>query len=363
MVLLVMLGASCEKDPIPSGVDLTHIPYSPEFFVDESIPYYYPDMVIPPDNPMTEAGIELGRFLFYDPILSRDSTVSCASCHHQELAFTDGVAVSVGIDGRLSKRSAMSLVNVGFYNNGFFWDGRTPGLESQSLHPIEDPLEMDFTLEEVEARLQAHPDYPARFRRAFGISNSSEVTIDLLAKAIAQFERTIVSVNSKFDYANWDRGVETQFFSNSELRGKILFTSEPQDQSDAHPACSHCHTGPLMTTNEYLNNGLTEAFSPSDFPDPGLGAITDKALDYGKFRVPTLRNIELTAPYMHDGRFQTLEEVLDHYRSGGHYSDNVDANIQPFPLTEQEKEDLLAFLRTMTDTILINNPDFSSPFK
>ena len=191
----------------------------------------------------------------------------------------------------------------------------------------------------------------------------SELRIDLVAKALAQFERTLLSYNAKYDYANWDRGEETDFYSPAELRGKILFSTEPYDPNEPHAGCTHCHSSSaLVTTNEYSNNGLDEALDLNDFPDLGLGAVTDKLIDNGKFRVPTLRNIALTAPYMHDGRFATLEEVLEHYSSGGHYADNLDVNIQAFPMSEENKADLVAFLNTLTDTVFISNPEFSNPF-
>lgn len=311
---------------------------------------------------MTEEGVSLGRFLFFDPILSLDSTVSCASCHQPALAFADEGPLSQGVNGLLGKRNAPSLTNVAFVEKGLFWDGRAKSLEEQSLHPIQDPLEMNADLETVLERLRQHPDYPRWFREAFGINDRTELEPTHLALALAQFERTLLSFESKYDYANWDRGPETRFFSASELRGKNLFNIEPIDPSVPHPGCGHCHNGPLVTTDEFLNNGLDPADEWTDFPDPGLGAITLKASDYGKFRTPTLRNLAFTGPYMHDGRFQTLEEVLDHYSSGGHYADNLDANILPFPLSTQDKADLIAFLLSMTDSSFVLNPAFQNPW-
>lgn len=363
MVGLLIAGIwGCGGDePQPAG-DLADIPYVPQAYLLPELPYFFPDLSVPADNPLTVDGVELGRYLFYDPILSVDSTLSCAGCHRQELGFTDGLALSEGVGQTIGIRNAKPLANVGFFEKGLFWDGRVQTLEELALHPIEDPLEMKNTLENLIADLQVHPEYPAMFRKAFGIADREEISAPLIAKALGQFTRTLVSFNAKYDYANWDRGPETQFFSPSELRGQKLFNREPIDPDEPHPGCSHCHVGPLVSTNEYANNGLDEALEPVDFPDPGLGGITGKPSDFGKFRVPSLRNIALTAPYMHDGRFATLEEVLDHYSSGGHYADNLDANIFPFSLTAQEREDLLSFLHTLTDTVFVQEPAYGNPF-
>jgi cytochrome c peroxidase len=361
---ILVVFAACQKDPVTPQGDLSDIPYAPKPYVMPELPYFFPQMPIPADNPLTVDGVALGRFIFYDPILSADSTISCASCHRQELAFADDKAFSIGIRGQQTLRSAPSLANVGFYLKGLFWDGRVKTLEELSLHPVVDPLEMDNTFEKLIDDLRAHPQYPERFRKAFGIEDRQEISKELMAKALAQFMRTLVSYNAHYDYGNWDRGEETQFFTESQLRGKILFTTEPVDQTQAHPGCSHCHNNTaLLTTNEFLNNGLDPALEPHQFPDPGLGAVTQRPIDYGRFKVPTLRNIELTAPYMHDGRFQTLEEVLDHYSSGGHYSYNLDANIMPFQLSAQDKLDLIAFLKSMTDEKFLQENAFKNPFE
>lgn len=362
IVSVLLLAVSCSQTSLPKA-DLVQYPYDPTPYSTPELPYFFPEMNIPADNPLTEEGISLGRHLFYDPILSSDQTIACASCHLPAFAFSDTTALSQGVGGQLGKRNAMSLVNVGFMNSGLFWDGRVKTLEAQSLHPIQDPLEMNNSLSVVEERLQAHSDYPLMFRAAFGINDRTEITSDLVAKALAQFERTIISTEAKFDYANWDRGVETQFFTPSELRGQKLFNLEPTDQDDQHPGCSHCHSiSALLTTQEFFNNGLDAAPTLTEFPDLGVGGVTGTLFQNGMFRVPSLRNVALTAPYMHDGRFETLEEVIDHYASGGHYADNVDANIQPFTLSEQDQLDLLAFLHSLTDTISLQNPALQNPF-
>lgn len=361
LLAVFLLSPACERDELD---DLSGIPYDPKAYVMPELPYFFPEMPIPADNPMTAEGVALGRYLFYDPILSADSSISCASCHRIDRAFADDQNFSAGIGGQQTMRNAPSLANVGFYQNGLFWDGRVKTLEELALHTIEDPQFMAHSLEELLEAFREHPDYPGRFRKAFGIGSRKEISKELTAKALAQFLRTLVSYRSKYDYGNWDRGPETQFFSESELRGKILYTTEPViDPSDPHPGCSHCHHNTaLLTSNEFLNNGLDPALEPEDFPDPGLGAVTKKNIDYGRFKVPSLRNVDRTAPYMHDGRFQTLEQVLDHYSSGGHSSYNLDVNIMPFPLSEQDKQDLIAFLKSMTDENFFQENSFKNPF-
>jgi cytochrome c peroxidase len=321
---------------------LSAIPYQPTpITLNESD--RLPKMVIPPDNPMTAEGIALGRKLFFDPIFSRDSTFSCGSCHLPERAFSDSKAVAIGIRMRKGRRSSPSLVNVGYNYTGFFWDGRSMTLEDQTLHPVVDSVEMGNTWDRVEESLQQHPDYPVLFRKAFGIESKAQITKDLIAKAIAQFERTLISKNAKFDQVQ--RG-EAQY-TEAEQRGFAIFF----DTSSVlpHSECAHCHADPLFTTLEYQNNGIQKGDN-LNFRDLGRGAITGNRYDNGKFKIPTLRNIALTAPYMHDGRFRTLEQVLDHYASGGHPAENVSPNVRKLNFTERDKADLIAFLNTLTDT-------------
>jgi len=362
---VVLFAAACEEESSNAGEDCEICPnddvitaeYKPQPYQLE-VPDWLPTPIIPADNPLTVDGVMLGRMLFYDPILSSDSTMSCATCHRQELAFTDGEATSVGVRGIRGKRSSMSLVNLAFNPRSFFWDGRSPTLEDQALIPVEDHIELNESWENVERKLREHGAYPARFRRAFGIERKQEITRDLVVKAIAQFERTLISGNSKFDRIVW---LNEGWLSDAEERGRRLFFFEPDDVN--HPGCSHCHFEPLYTDNNFHNNGLDSVPDLESFADLGLGAVTKNRFDNGKFRVPTLRNIELTAPYMHDGRFATLEEVLKQYASGGHGVANEDVNIIDFPLSEQDKQDMIAFLKTLTDTSFINNPAFSNPFK
>jgi cytochrome c peroxidase len=315
-------------------------------------------MAIPADNPMTAEGIDLCKRLFYDPILSSDSTISCGSCHNPAGSFTDNEAVSTGVGGLMGTRSSMSLINVGFLSKGLFWDGRSPTLEDQALHPIENPVEMAENWNNVEVKLRKHPSYPVLFRKAFGIEKKGEITRYLAAKAIAQFERTLISSNSKFDK-------RFEGFTDLEVDGYLIYFDDVNN-SDVKGHCVHCHDGggALLTSERYENNAIEEVETLYDFPDKGLGAITGKVTDNGKFKAPTLRNIALTAPYMHDGRFKTLEEVIDHYNSGGHFADNVTTgSILALNLTPYDKQALLAFLHTLTDTVFVNNPAFKNPFE
>lgn len=341
-----------------NDTDLIKASYDPQPY-DLALPEWMPTPVIPADNPLTVDGVELGRKLFYDPILSADSTMSCFSCHRQSKGFTDGEKVSTGILGIAGTRSSMPLINLAFNNRGFFWDGRSATLEDLALVPIEDHIELADSWENVEAKLQRHPQYPALFRQAFGIEQRPEMTRELATKAIAQFVRTLVSTNSRFDRIVW---LNDGWLTDAEERGRKLFFFEDNQDID-HPGCSHCHFAPLFTDNLFKNNGLEDVDALEQFPDPGRGAINNNRFDLGRFRVPTLRNIALTAPYMHDGRFATLEEVLDHYSSGGHGVENEDVNIRPFPLTDREKQDMIAFLKTLTDTSFVNNPEYANPFK
>lgn len=367
ILFLAFLLPACMDDDMTGGGDgmendLTMYDYSPQPY-DLVVPCDFPVMEIPADNPITIDGRELGRFLFYDPILSSDSTMSCASCHAPNGSFTDNLAVSVGVDGIAGVRSSMSLLNVGYFNTGLFWDGRVMTLEEQALLPVEDPIELHHSWPDIEVKLRMHDFYPQMFREAFGISTKDEITKLLAAKAIAQFERTLVSSGqSKYDLYRCEPGA---FPDPIELEGKELFAFEEDD----HPGCTHCHKtfNHLFTDHRFVNNGIenvgAEVGDLSNFPDNGLGDVTGSVFDNGKFRVTSLRNIAMSAPYMHDGRFETLEETLNHYSSGGHSSANIDPNIEPFSLTSGEQEAIISFLHTLTDTAFMNNPAHQSPFE
>ena len=302
-----------------------------------NIPQTFPDMIIPPDNPLTEEGIELGKKLFFDPILSVDSTISCASCHPPANAFSDPLAFSKGVAGETG-RNSMPIINIGWMET-LFWDGRAISIEDQALQPIQDEIEMGETLEHVVIKLKRHPEYPSLFDAAF---QTTSISPELIAKAIAQYERTLISANSKYD--QFRAGMAT--LTPEEELGMNLFFTERGD-------CFHCHGPRLFTDNRYHNNGLDE------FPeDLGLAAITGRPFDAGKFKTPTLRNVEYTAPYMHDGRFQTLEEVIDFYDSGTQPSETIDPLIgrrRQINLTPEEKTALVAFLKTLSEPGFLNN--------
>ncbi len=341
-ILLPGLGSlvSCTAK---SDLDLRKIPYSLTLFQAPK-PRDFPPMVVSRDNPLSVEGIALGKKLFFDPILSRDSSVSCSTCHQPNLAFTDALAQSKGMEGRLSPRSAMSLLNVGFYSKGLFWDGRVATLEEQSLHPVRTFEEMGENWARVSQKLQAHAEYPVLFRKAFGIMRRSEIDSTLVVKALAQFERTLISADTKFDRVM--AGKET--FSPNEKRGwTIFFDADAKNTPTSE--CNHCHVDPLFSTLAFENNGIEPGNEIQPLKDLGRGGVTGNVYERGQFRVPTLRNLAYTAPYMHDGRFKTLDEVLDHYQSGGHAGMNVSPNVRKLQLNKQDRRDLLAFLQTLND--------------
>ena len=301
------------------------------------MPAGFPAPEVPPDNPLTVEGIALGERLFADPILSVDSTIACISCHLPAHAFSDPRPLSQGVGG-LTSRNSMPLFNL-LWSPSFFWDGRAASLEDQALEPVQSPVEMGEDWDRVVAKLDRHPEYPALFARAFG---DAPIDRQLVVQAIAQFERTLISADSKYD--RWLAGQAE--FTPEEERGFILFHTEEGD-------CFHCHVAPLFTDNEFHNNGLD-----LDPPDEGLAALTGKRFDRGKFKTPTLRNIEYTAPYMHDGRFQTLEEVVEHYDFGFHRIVLTDPLLLVRPnldLIPADKRALVAFLKTLSD------PQFYAP--
>lgn len=362
--LASIVACNCDDDPTsnPCGEDL-QIEWQSIDTTKQAYPFpQYPTLpqTIPnnPDNPATIAGVELGRRLFYDPILSGDSTQSCASCHAQGFGFTDNLkAFSTGIDGINGRRNAMALINLTWIPR-LFWDGRATGLEDQALRPVTDPIEMHNTWENAVCDLMSSPDYRQRFYKAFGIKT---ITKEDVANAIAQFERTLISGTARYDLATIPgSGV---FLTEQEYYGYSIFFNEVAD-------CFHCHTGSgsLFTDNQFHNNGLDSVATLNDYPDKGLGEVTKELQDNGYFRTPTLRNIELTAPYMHDGRFQTLEEVVDHYSDHVKQAENVDPTIKVFfkdggkHLSPDDKAAVVAFLKTLTDTAFVNNPAFKSPF-
>lgn len=337
-----------------------------------NLPQWTPKPVVPADNPMSAEKVELGRHLFYDRRLSITGKYSCATCHKQSLAFTDGRRVAIGAKDDLHPRNSMSLTNVA-YNPVLTWaNPLMTRLESQALVPLfgEHPLEMGMVGKEGEIieRLQNDHQYYQMFIAAFGLENP--VTIDNLTKALASFQRSLLSFNSLYDRYRYQG--DRQAISTAAKRGEKLFTSERLE-------CFHCHGGInfsdsivherlAFTEIAFHNTGLYNIDGLGSYPpqNTGVQEISQKPEDMGHFKAPTLRNIALTAPYMHDGSIATLEEVIEHYEAGGRatYKGNnpfKSGFIKGFKLTESEKQDLLAFLRSLTDEEFINNPAFRDP--
>ncbi|MFM6934729.1 MAG: cytochrome-c peroxidase [Flavobacteriales bacterium] len=347
-ILCVLVA--CRKDK----ADYDPTPYHLE------IPSHFPDMLIPSDNPMTIEGVELGRFLFYEKQLSGDNSISCASCHMPQHSFSDSSQFSVGIDGVYGNRQSMALINLG-WEDYFFWDGRRTTLEKQIIEPVINPIEMHQSWKDAVKKLNADMTYRNRFFKAFGEEGVDSVKA---AKAIAQFIRTMISSESKFD-------VMYKFENNMALSSteQAVLTTIDVDEWAGYDLfkslngadCFHCHNGPLMRVKKFSNNGLDATFT-----DLGRGAITHNPEDYGKFKVTTLRNIAFTAPYMHDGRFPTLDAVIEHYSSGIHMSPTIDPKIEyanqgGVQLDAQEKYLLKKFLLTLSDYNFITNPKFKDP--
>lgn len=330
ILLFVLVGcllASCQKDaPIP------------EKTYELQIPAGFPEPKIPDDNQLTEARVRLGRKIFYDPILSSDISISCASCHAQLIAFSDDKAFSIGVNGKTGLRNAPTLTNVG-YSTSFFRDGGAPSLRHQAIFPISDSTEMNLSLAEAIERLNEHPEYPQLFKEAYGETNNPPLT-----RALEAFQFTLISGNSAFDkyYYQGDNDALTA----SQKRGWILFNSNELK-------CISCHSGFNFSNDNFENNGLYETYA-----DIGRARVTSLSIDEGKFKVSTLRNIGLTAPYMHDGSLGTLEEVIEHYASGGSSHPNKSSFINGFELTNTEKTDLINFLHSLTDWEFITNPEF-----
>lgn len=299
-----------------------------------------------PELPETQDSIrydiELGKRLFYDPVLSRDSTISCATCHVQSLAFTDGRPTSVGLRGRIGKRNAPTLTNVG--NRPYLLlDGVNPSLEKQIMAPIQEHTEFDFHIALIVERLKRNPDYVQLAKKAYG----EEIDHRTVFNSIASFERTLVSNQSPYD--RYRRGDE-KALSRSQKRGMNLFFNKLY--------CAECHSGTDFTNDSLTNNGLYVAYA-----DSGRMRLSELEKDRAIFKTPTLRNIELTAPYMHNGSFSSLEAVIDHYSSGGKNHPKKAQIIQPFKLSKREKQDLIQFLYSLTDNEFISNPDYANPFQ
>jgi cytochrome c peroxidase len=346
-----------------------------------TLPPGFPQPSVPDDNPMSVEKVALGRFLFYDTRMSGNETYSCGSCHKQELAFTDGFEQAIGSTGQLHPRSSMSLTNVA-YNATFAWaNPLLTQLEKQALIPMfgDTPLELGLSgKDELLDRIKADARYQRLFAEAYP-DDTDPITLDNLVKALASFVRTLISGNAPYDrYIN---GLDDNAISLSAYNGGRLFFSERLECFHCHGGYnfvdSETHDGKLTPEIQFHNNGLYNIGGTGAYPpdNTGIFAFTQVATDMGSFKAPTLRNIELTAPYMHDGSIATLEGVLiDHYGRGGRlisdgpYAGDGSTNpfksgfIRGFTLTDQEKEDVLNFLKSLTDTDFVTNPHFSDPF-
>lgn len=378
----LLAGAACTAEPVgpdaapPPPVDLPAwsadltLPASPLNYASPALPAYLVAGPIaaqrntPPGNPVTDLGASLGRVLFYDTRLSANTTIACASCHVQARGFSDPEVLSRGFQGGLTGRHSMGLLNAAYYPNGrFFWDERAATLEAQVLQPIQDTVEMGMSLDLLVARLGAVSWYPTLFERAFG---TPVVTSDRIARALAQFVRSMVSYQTKFDagrgtlppQANLAQAVFPNYTPQEQL-GKALFFDQ------ARGNCAACHGTETFTAPGARNNGLDLVSA-----DPGTAAVTGNPADHGHFKVPSLRGVVERAPYMHDGRFATLEAVLDHYSTGVQDASTLSPQlrgpggaVRRANFTPQERAALVAFLGTLSDPVLATDPRWASPFK
>jgi cytochrome c peroxidase len=293
------------------------------------VPLGLTPVIWPKDNPYSPEKAELGRFLYFDTRLSADGTVSCATCHNPDFGFSDGKPVSTGIKGQKGGRNSPTVLNRA-YSQHQFWDGRAASLEEQAKGPMANPIEMGHTLDGVVARLRSIPGYVALFEKAFG---TRDFDIDHVAKAIATFERTILSGNSPYDrYKAGDKKALTK----SQIRGMDVYFKKAK--------CDQCHEGINFTTNAYHNLGVG-----MDKPNPDVGRyeVTKDPKDWGAFKTPTLRDLTRTAPYMHDGSLATIEDVVAFYNKGGEWNKNLDERMKPLRLSNQEFDDLVAFLKAL----------------
>lgn len=321
---LWIIFSGCSRDPE------IIFPEDKLFFIPEGFPTPAYDL----SNNFSKAQFQLGKKLFFDPILSEDLTVSCSSCHLPNAAFSDpGNAFSIGINNTMGKRNSPALINLAWQTN-FMWDGGVNHIEIQPLAPLTNPDEMGWDLAPVMANLNQNPEYKILFEEAF---DTDSITAAFMFKALAHYMSCLISSESKYD--QYSRGEIN--FTGSELNGLNLFQQN----------CATCHTEPLFTDFSYRNNGI--GWNPSS-PDAGRFIITQINSDSLKFKVPTLRNVEVTFPYMHDGRISSLEAVIDHY-ANGNFHVNVDSQINSISLSASDKIDLLNFLKTLTDVEFLNN--------
>jgi cytochrome c peroxidase len=365
LALAMACLAACGDDPTDPE-DAEPDPRQPWVW---DLPPGFPVPIVPRDNPMSQEKVELGRHLFHDRRLSENGTQSCATCHRQELAFTDGRAAAVGSTGQPHPRGSMSLANVGWVPSLTWANPVLVKLETQTLVPVfgTDPVELGWSgLEhQLEARLAQDPVYRDLFAAAFP-GDDAPVSVGHVVMALAAFERTLVSASSPYDRAR--SGEDPSAMSDAARRGQALFESE-------RLACSSCHGGFALSEAvvgegtpfdglHFFNNGLYDIDGEGSYPPPSTGvfAMTGRPEDMGRFRVPTLRNIAVTAPYMHDGSLATLDDVLDHYARGGSGSPLQDPRIQGFELPDEDRADLLAFLESLTDEAFLTDERFADPW-
>lgn len=343
--------AACSKEDAVIPPDGPECPPAERLTI--SLPAGFPELPNPKNNPLTRQGVALGRRLFYDPILSGDSSQACGSCHLQRMSFGDSRRFSEGIHGTKGNRQAPTIVNPAWQLNGQFWDGREPDLEGQATRPVPNTIEMDLPWPVAVERLKRHPEYPELFCAAFG---DSRIDSTRVVKAIAQFERTFISTNSKYDRVR--RGEDT--FTPEEAAGYRIFLSNETGD------CFHCHAEPLLDTGTFGTGTFRNTGLDAAPIDRGRMDVTGDPADIGKFKVPSLRNIVESPPYMHDGRFFDLRQVIDHYNQGFHDGPDVDPLIR-VRMTRRlmragEIDTLLIFMETLTDPTFLSNPDLSNPF-
>jgi cytochrome c peroxidase len=351
ILTIALFFAACQKDPLLTDGQSVHSCGTP---YNLALPNYFPPMPVPASNPFTVEGIELGRQLFYEPMLSGNNTQACADCHKQEFAFSDNTAFSKGIDGFEGFRNSMPIANLG-YSTKFFWDGKANSLEEVMLFPIQSEVEMHENIYEAVHELQASAKYRGLFYQAFC---DSTVSIERMSLAMAQFMRTLLSHNNMIS-----PNVGQQHRNQVQERGFQVFVDEKKGD------CFHCHAVNMFSTNfEFFNNGLFNGGTS----DKGLFGQTGNQNDVGKFKTSSLLNLRYTAPYMHDGRFTNLREVINFYDTGFHVSATLDPNLlkhtkdgKPVPRawTQQDKDDLLVFLLTLSDTSFLSNPAYAKPLR
>jgi cytochrome c peroxidase len=311
---------------------------SPKFQVDK--PAHFPKIHSPKGNELTTERVALGRKLFYEKALSIDSTLSCATCHLQRLAFSDGKVKSLGVKNSLGARNAPALINLA-YDNFFFHDGGVTSLETQAMSPILNHAEMAFGIHKAGFRLAENPIYQQLSQAAY----NREMSAYVIVRALAAFERTLISGNTPFDAFFYKK--DSTVLTKSQQQGLAIFNGKAN--------CIQCHSGFNFTSFGFANNGLYQISK-----DKGRSRISLKSEDEGKFKIPTLRNIAMTSPYMHDGSLPTLESVIEHYNSGGKQHENQSEFVRKLNLMKQEKIDLVNFLHSLTDTTFLNNPRFGA---